>query len=112
MCIDQKKKKKTLLSSAPVLDRVYFKQFERPLAATSMSFENDNNEYFIVATGKDTDEFENNSIGRILVLHVTSQRTLRLVCQIKTNGMVDYIRPFNGKLLASVRGMVMLMTYR
>ncbi|KAI7892669.1 mono-functional DNA-alkylating methyl methanesulfonate N-term-domain-containing protein [Mucor mucedo] len=89
-----------------VLDRVYFKQFERPLAATSMAFENDNNEYFVVATGKDTDEFENDSVGRILVLQVTSLRTLRLVCQIKTDGMVDYIRPFNGKLLASVRGMI------
>lgn len=71
-----------------------------------MTFSNDSNEYFIVATGKETDEFENNSIGRILVLQVTSQRTLRLVHQIKTEGMVDCIRPFNGKLLASVRGMV------
>lgn len=73
-----------------------------------MTFENDNNEYFIVATGKDTDEYENNSVGRILVLQVTLQRRLRLVSQIKTNGMVDCLRSFNGKLLASVRGMVML----
>lgn len=92
--------------SFKVLDRIYFKQFERPLAATSMTFANDSNEYFVVATGKETDEFENNSIGRILVLQVTSQRTLRLVHQIKTGGMVDCIRPFNGKLLASVRGMI------
>lgn len=71
-----------------------------------MTFENDNNEYFIVATGKDTDEYENNSVGRILVLQVTLQRTLRLISQIKTDGMVDCLRSFNGKLLASVRGMV------
>lgn len=94
--------------SFKTLDRVYFKQFERPLAATSMTFENDSNEYYVVGTGRDTDEFENNSIGRLIVFHVTSQRSLRLICQIKTDGMVDLIRPFQGKLLASVRGMVML----
>lgn len=89
-----------------VLDRIYFKQFERPLAAISMRFENDSNEYYILATGKETDEYENSSIGRILVLQANSQRKLSLVNQIKTEGMVDCLRPFQGRLLASVRGMV------
>ncbi|KAF1802332.1 mono-functional DNA-alkylating methyl methanesulfonate N-term-domain-containing protein [Mucor lusitanicus] len=88
------------------LDRIYFKQFERPLAATCMTFENDNTEYYIVATGRDTDEYENKSVGRIIVLQVTSQRTLRFVSQVKTDGMVDCIRPFQGRLLASVKGVV------
>jgi DNA damage-binding protein 1 len=95
-----------LTSTLLVLDRIYFKQFERPLAATSMRFENDNNEYYILATGKETDEYENNSIGRILVLQVNSQRRLSLINQIKTEGMVDCLRSFQGRLLASVRGMV------
>lgn len=88
------------------LDRIYFKQFERPLAAMCMTFENDSTEYYVVATGRDTDEYENKSVGRIIVLQVTSQRTLRFVTQIKTNGMVDCIRPFQGRLLASVKGVV------
>ncbi|KAI9484077.1 MAG: mono-functional DNA-alkylating methyl methanesulfonate N-term-domain-containing protein [Benjaminiella poitrasii] len=89
-----------------VLDRLYFKHFERPLAITSMTFENDSNEYYILATGKETDEYESRSIGRIIVLQVTPERKLRVISQIKTDGMTDCIRPFEGKLLASVRGMI------
>ncbi|KAI7903552.1 mono-functional DNA-alkylating methyl methanesulfonate N-term-domain-containing protein [Cokeromyces recurvatus] len=92
--------------SFDVLDRLYFKYFERPLAVTSMTFENDNTEYYILATGKETDEYESKSTGRIIILQVTSERKLRVVSQIKTNGMTDCIKPFQGKLLASVRGMI------
>ncbi|CEP12236.1 hypothetical protein [Parasitella parasitica] len=88
------------------LDRVYFNHFERPLAATSITFEHDPTEYYVVATGRDTDEYENKSMGRIIILQVTSQRTLRLAAQIKTDGMVDCIRSFQGRLLASVKGVL------
>ncbi|KAG1174443.1 hypothetical protein G6F70_004910 [Rhizopus microsporus] len=91
--------------SLTVLDRVYFKQFERPLSLTTVVFENDPNEYYVVATGKDVDVFEHQSVGRILVLQYTSDRSpLRLVSQLKTEGMVDCVRAFEGKLLASVKG--------
>lgn len=89
-----------------LLDRIYFKNFERPLSATTMMFENDTMEYYIVATGKETDEYEHNSIGRIIVLQVTNERKLKFISQIVTEGMVDCVRPFQGHLLASVCGMV------
>ncbi|RCH96072.1 DNA damage-binding protein 1a [Rhizopus stolonifer] len=92
--------------SFAVLDRVYFQQFERPLSATSITFENDHHEYYILATGKETDEYENSSIGRICVFQVTPERKLKLVNQIKTDGMVDSVRSFNGRLIASIRGML------
>lgn len=89
-----------------MLDRIYFKQFERPLAAASMQFESDLNEYYILATGRDSDAFENESIGRVMVFQVTPDRKLRLVSQIKTEGMAEYVRPFQGKLITSIEGMV------
>ncbi|OBZ90829.1 DNA damage-binding protein 1, partial [Choanephora cucurbitarum] len=89
-----------------VLDRVYFQQFERPTAAISITFENDHNEYYVLATGKETDEYENNSIGRICIFQVTFERKLKLVHQFQTEGMVDSIRSFNGKLIASIHGML------
>ncbi|KAI8386817.1 mono-functional DNA-alkylating methyl methanesulfonate N-term-domain-containing protein [Blakeslea trispora] len=92
--------------SFTVLDRVYFQQFERPTAATSITFENDHNEYYVLATGKETDEYENNSIGRICIFQVTFERKLKLVYQLKTEGMVDSVRSFNGRLIASIHGML------
>ncbi|KAI8988150.1 mono-functional DNA-alkylating methyl methanesulfonate N-term-domain-containing protein [Mycotypha africana] len=150
-----------------VLDRVYFKQFERPLAALSISFydndidinsthegnsmtsdssnnsNTDNNdrsgnqsqqrhthnqqphqeehsrhgqqqqrqqqgEYYVLATGIDTDQYEQKCVGRIFVLQVistsTNERKLRVVDQIKTDGIVDCLKAFQGKLIASMSG--------
>lgn len=88
------------------LDRVYFKNFERPLSATTMTFNHDSSEYYIVATGKETDEYETNSLGRIIVFQVSPERKLKFISQIITEGMVECVRPFLGQLLASVRGVV------
>jgi DNA damage-binding protein 1 len=71
-----------------------------------MQFESDLNEYYILATGRDSDAFENESIGRVMVFQVTPDRKLRLVSQIKTEGMAEYVRPFQGKLITSIEGMV------
>ncbi|KAI8364768.1 mono-functional DNA-alkylating methyl methanesulfonate N-term-domain-containing protein [Radiomyces spectabilis] len=95
--------------SFTVLDRIYFKQFERPLSAVSMAFENGPGDCYILGTGKDTDEFETGSSGRILVLQISASRGLRVVSQKIMNGMVECLRPFNGKLLASVRGELHLL---
>ncbi|KAI8327522.1 CPSF A subunit region-domain-containing protein, partial [Chlamydoabsidia padenii] len=95
-----------------VLDRIYFKQYERPLSALSTKFDQDDNEYYIVATGRDSDAFETASSGRILVLqlqrqqqqHSTVGKRLALVTQIRTSGMVEQLGSFKGKLIASVHG--------
>ncbi|KAI9249998.1 mono-functional DNA-alkylating methyl methanesulfonate N-term-domain-containing protein [Sporodiniella umbellata] len=84
------------------LDRVYFKHTERPLALTTIKFENDSNEYYVVASSKE------NGRGRILVLSLTLERKLRLVHQYRTKGTIDCIRPMDGKLLASVQGYLCL----
>ncbi|CAO3669571.1 unnamed protein product [Rhizopus stolonifer] len=84
--------------SFTVLDRIFFKHTERPLAATTMKFENDANEYYIVASGREKD------VGRILILQMTLERKLYLIGQRKTEGTVDCIRPMDGKLLASIQG--------
>ncbi|CAO3588837.1 unnamed protein product [Absidia cylindrospora] len=100
--------------SFTVLDRIYFKQYERPLAAITLTFDQDENEYYVIATGRDSDAFETTSSGRILVLQVQQQqqqehrtlgKRLSLVHQIRTQGgMVEQLRAFQGKLIASVRG--------
>ncbi|KAI8096333.1 mono-functional DNA-alkylating methyl methanesulfonate N-term-domain-containing protein [Halteromyces radiatus] len=95
-----------------VLDRIYFKQYERPLSALSTSFEQDVNDYYVIATGKDSDAFETTSSGRILVLQLcqrqtatmASEKQLVLISQIRTMGMVEQLVSFKGKLIASVRG--------
>lgn len=81
-----------------MLDRIFFKHTERPLAATTMKFENDTNEYYIVASGREKD------VGRILILQMTLERKLYLIGQCKTEGTIDCIRPMDGKLLASIQG--------
>ncbi|KAI8994749.1 CPSF A subunit region-domain-containing protein [Pilobolus umbonatus] len=98
--------------SFKVIDRIYFKQFERVLSAASVTFSGDMNEYFVVGTGKESDAFETKSIGRIIVLLVAPDRRLTVISQIKTQGMVEYIKPFQGKLLASVRGMLYLYDWQ
>ncbi|KAG1406486.1 hypothetical protein G6F58_009813 [Rhizopus delemar] len=93
--------------SFTVLDRIYFKEFERPLSVTNVLFEDDPNEYYIVASGK-----ENDGLGRILVLQLASDRKLRLISQLKTGGMIDCVRPIEGKLLASIKGTLYLYRWQ
>lgn len=93
-----------------VLDRIYFKQYERPLSAISTTFDQDENEYYVVATGRDSDAFETASSGRILVLRMHrhgNENRFALVSQIRTEGMVEQVAAFKGKLVASVHGKVM-----
>ncbi|KAG0183044.1 DNA damage-binding protein 1a [Apophysomyces sp. BC1034] len=97
--------------SFSVLDRIYFKHFERPLTIATVKFNDDPNDYYILGTGVESDHYESYSIGRILVFSVTEQRTLSLISQIETDGMVEAVRPFRGKLLASIRGQLHLFRW-
>ncbi|KAF7723645.1 DNA damage-binding protein 1a [Apophysomyces ossiformis] len=94
-----------------VLDRVYFKLFERPLAIATLKFNEDPNDYYVLGTGVESDHYESYSMGRILLFSVTEQRTLSIVSQIETDGMVEAVRSFQGKLLASIRGQLHLFRW-
>ncbi|KAI9495111.1 mono-functional DNA-alkylating methyl methanesulfonate N-term-domain-containing protein [Zychaea mexicana] len=91
-----------------VIDRVYIQNFERILSLTNMVFDNDGTEYYVLGTGVMGDPYERGSTGRLLVYRITPERTLHLVNQFRTEAMVENIRPFQGKLLASVSGTIHL----
>ncbi|CAO3622733.1 unnamed protein product [Cunninghamella echinulata] len=108
-----------------LLDRIYFKQYERPLAAISMTYDQD--EYYVLGTGRDSDTFESSSSGRILVLKVTTQHAtsssltmastegkqkLVLVSQTRTQGMVEQLKVFKDKLIASVHGKLVFYEWK
>lgn len=103
------------------MDRIYFKQYERPLAAVSMTYDQD--EYYVIGTGRDSDAFESISSGRILVLKVITQQPmpassssstisietkqkLILMSQIRTQGMVEQLKAFKDKVIACIHGKV------
>ncbi|ORY94945.1 mono-functional DNA-alkylating methyl methanesulfonate N-term-domain-containing protein [Syncephalastrum racemosum] len=89
-----------------VIDRIYFKYFERVLCVTTAAFDNDGNEYYVLGTGVVSDVYETTSRGRLLVYRISPERTLELVDQLETDGMVEEIRAFKGKLLVSITGML------
>ncbi|KAI7852107.1 mono-functional DNA-alkylating methyl methanesulfonate N-term-domain-containing protein [Circinella umbellata] len=91
-----------------IIDRVYVQNFEKILSLTSIVFDNDGIEYYVLGTGVMSDSYERKSTGRLLVYRITPERTLHLVSQTRTTAMVENIRSFQGKLLASVSGTIHL----
>ncbi|ORX47787.1 hypothetical protein DM01DRAFT_256916 [Hesseltinella vesiculosa] len=89
-------------------DKICFKDYEHPLAVSSVAFEHDGSEYYAVATGND-EGVQETSYGRIILLQVISdsvfgktKQRLRHVHQLGFQGRVQQLQPFNGKLLATV----------
>ncbi|CAO3646398.1 unnamed protein product [Cunninghamella blakesleeana] len=106
-----------------LMDRIYFKQYERPLAAASITYDQD--EYYVIGTGRDSDAFESTSSGRILVLKVTTQHStssstlsienkqkLTLISQTRTQGMVEQIRAFKDKVIACIHGKLVIYEWK
>lgn len=92
-----------------VIDRVYQKFYEKPMAITTAVFENDSNEYYVLGTGVISDAFEKNSFGRLLVLRISPDRKITRISQLNTKGIVECLRPFQGKLVAAISGTVCLI---
>ncbi|KAI7870661.1 mono-functional DNA-alkylating methyl methanesulfonate N-term-domain-containing protein [Spinellus fusiger] len=90
--------------SFTVLDRIYFQAQERPLAVTSTVFDNDANDYYILGTGYKNNAYDVIGQGRLMVFCVTETRKLNLMCQVHVQGIVEAIRPMDGKLLVTTRG--------
>ncbi|KAL0082831.1 mono-functional DNA-alkylating methyl methanesulfonate N-term-domain-containing protein [Phycomyces blakesleeanus] len=93
-----------------VLDRIYFQAPERPLAVASVVFDNDANTYYVLGTGKETDAYDAVGEGRLLVFTV-KDRKLDLVFQIKAHGIVENIRPMDGKVLVTSRGQINIYSW-
>lgn len=85
-----------------VIDRVYIKNHERIMSVVNAVFDNDGEEYYVLATGYTNDPYERDAIGRLVVYRITADRKLEFVNQLKVDGIADNLRLFQGKLLASV----------
>ncbi|KAI8822007.1 DNA damage-binding protein 1a-like protein [Fimicolochytrium jonesii] len=90
------------------LDAHRFDTFESVESIISITFNDDDKEFYCVGTALVLPEEDEPTKGRITVFEVTPERKLRIVAQVETKGCVYCLATVSGRLLAGVNSQVQL----